>query len=49
VARAIIKAIESEKQDLVLFLEGKALEFSKSLMPWLVERAMQRIAFKLSD
>jgi short-subunit dehydrogenase len=49
VAKAIIKAIESEKQDLVLSLAGKALKFSQSLMPWLIERAMQRIAFKLSD
>jgi len=49
VARAIIKAIESEKPDLVLSPGGKALKFSKSLMPWLPERAMQRIAFKLSD
>ena len=49
VAKAIIKAIESERPDLVLSLGGKALKFSKSLMPWLAERAMQRIAFKLSD
>jgi short-subunit dehydrogenase len=49
VAKAIIKAIESERSDLVLSLGGKALKFSKSLMPWLAERAMQRIAFKLSD
>jgi len=49
VARAIIKAIENEKRDLVLSLGGKALKFSKSSMPWLAERAMQRIAFKLSD
>jgi len=49
VARAIIKAIESERSDLVLSLAGKALKFSKSLMPWLAERAMQRIAYKLED
>jgi len=49
VARAIIKAIESEKPDLVLSLGGKALKFSKSLMPWLVERTMKRIAYKLAD
>ncbi|MCK4431162.1 MAG: SDR family oxidoreductase [Candidatus Aminicenantes bacterium] len=49
VAKTIVRAIESEKQDLVLSLEGKALTFSQSLMPWLVERAMERIAYKLRD
>jgi short-subunit dehydrogenase len=49
VAKAIIKAIESERLNLVLSLEGQALKFSQTLMPWLVERAMQRIACKLSD
>jgi len=49
VARAIIKAIESERPDLVLSLGGRALKFSQSLMPWLVERTMQRIAYKLAD
>jgi short-subunit dehydrogenase len=49
VARSIIKAIESERQDLVLSLVGKTLKFSQSLMPWLAERVMQRIAYKLAD
>jgi short-subunit dehydrogenase len=49
VARSIIKAIESERLDLVLSLGGKALRFSQSLMPWLAERVMQRIAYKLAD
>lgn len=49
VARAIIKAIESERLDLVLSFGGNALKFSQSLMPWLVERTMQRIAYKLAD
>ena len=49
VAKAIVKAIESERQDLVLSLEGKALTFSQSLMPWLVEKAMERIAYRLRD
>ncbi|UCG94740.1 MAG: SDR family NAD(P)-dependent oxidoreductase, partial [Candidatus Aerophobus sp.] len=49
VARSIIKAIESERRDLVLSLVGKALKFSQSLMPWLADRVMQRIAYKLAD
>lgn len=49
VAKAIVKAIERERQDLVLSLEGKALTFSQSLMPWLVEKAMERIAYRLRD
>lgn len=49
VAKAIVKAIESEKLDLVLSLEGKALTYSQSLMPWLVERTMEKIAYKLRD
>ena len=48
-AQAIVKAIESERQDLVLSLEGKALTFSQSLMPWLVEKAMERLAYRLQD
>jgi CMP-2-keto-3-deoxyoctulosonic acid synthetase len=49
VAKAIIKAIEKERLDLVLSFEGKALKFSQSLLPWLVERAMQKIAYRLQD
>ncbi|NIM58352.1 MAG: SDR family NAD(P)-dependent oxidoreductase [Candidatus Aminicenantes bacterium] len=49
VARSIVNAIENERQDLVLTLEGKALKFSKVFIPWLAEGAMQRIAYKLAD
>jgi short-subunit dehydrogenase len=49
VSRAIVRAIEIEKRELVLSVQGKALAFSQGLMPWLVERAMQRIAFQLKD
>lgn len=49
VAKTIVRAIESEKQDLVFSLEGKALTFSQSLMPWLAEKAMEKIAYKLGD
>ncbi len=49
VAKAIVKASQREKRELVLSGEGKALTFFKSSMPWLVEKAMERIAFKLRD
>lgn len=47
VAAAIVKAVESEKRNLVLSKEGKALAFSQSFFPGLVERAMEKIAYKL--
>jgi short-subunit dehydrogenase len=49
VSRAIVRAIEIEKKELVLSVQGKILAFSQRLMPWLVDRAMQRIAFQLKD
>jgi short-subunit dehydrogenase len=49
VAKAIVRASQREKRDLFLSMEGKALTLFKNLMPWLVERAMERIAFKLRD
>jgi len=49
VAEAIVKASQRDKRDLVLSMEGKALTFFKHSMPWLVERAMERIALQLRD
>jgi len=49
VARAVVKALERDRRELVLSLEGKALNFFRILLPSLVERTMQRIAAKLKD
>lgn len=49
VAKAIVRAIKKEKQELVLSLGGKMLALSRSFLPWLVKRAMKRIADKLRD
>jgi len=49
VAEAIVAAIEKEKRELVLTIEGKALVLCQSLMPWLVRRSMERIAHNLRD
>lgn len=49
VAKAIIRAIEKEKKNLVLSIEGKALTLLQNLMPWLVERTMEKIAIQLRD
>jgi len=49
VAKSIVRASQREKRDLVLSREGKALTFFKNSMPWLVERAMERIALQLRD
>ncbi len=49
VAKAIVRAAESGKKNLVLSLEGKALTFSQGIFPRLVERAMDRIAHKLRE
>ncbi|MFX0195501.1 MAG: SDR family oxidoreductase [Candidatus Hodarchaeota archaeon] len=47
VAQAIVKAIESDKEDVVLSIEGKILSITKKLIPKLVDQAMQRIALQL--
>jgi short-subunit dehydrogenase len=49
VALAIVKAVESEKRNLVLSMEGKVLAISQSIFPGLVEKAMKRIACQLKD
>jgi len=49
VAKSIVRAVGKEKRDLVLSFEGKVLALSRSLLPWLVERTMKRIAYKLQD
>ncbi len=47
VAKSIVKAIELNRQDVVLTVEGKILRISKKLMPKLVDRVMQRTAITL--
>lgn len=49
VAEAIGKAIERGNQDVILSLEGKALTVIQGLFPFLVEKAMGRIATNLRD
>jgi short-subunit dehydrogenase len=49
VAKAIVKALESGKRDLVLSLEGKALALSQAAFPRLVDKAMDRIAYRLKE
>lgn len=49
VARAVVRAVEKEKRDLVLSLEGKALYFARSLFPGLIHRAMLGLTKKLKD
>jgi short-subunit dehydrogenase len=49
VAKAIVKAIESRKRDLVLSLEGKAMAVTQDVFPRLVEKAMDRIAYRLKE
>lgn len=49
VAKAIVKALEAGKRELVLSLEGKALAFTQSVFPRLVEMAMNKIAYRLKE
>ena len=49
VAEAIVKAIEREKQELVLSLEGRALALLSGLLPRLVGKVMERTAARLRD
>jgi short-subunit dehydrogenase len=47
VAKSIVEAIELDRQDVVLTVEGKMLRISEKLMPKLVDRVMHRIAMRL--
>lgn len=49
VAEAIVAAIEKEKCELILSIEGKALSLCQSLMPWLVRKVVESIARNLRD
>jgi short-subunit dehydrogenase len=49
VAKAIVKAVQCQKRNLVLSLEGKTLSLFQGILPGLVERVMERIAFQLRD
>jgi hypothetical protein len=42
-----VEAIELDRQDVVLTVEGKMLRISEKLMPKLVDRVMHRIAMRL--
>ena len=47
VAKAVVAGIESEKQELILSTEGKALVVFQGFIPWIVRREMERIARQL--
>ena len=47
VAQAVVRAIEREKHELILSAEGKSLGLFQGLMPWLVRKGMERVAFNL--
>ncbi len=49
VAGAVAKAIETEKPELVLSLEGRAMVLVKDVLPKLVANAMERIASSLRE
>jgi len=49
VARAVVDAIEKDRKELVLSLQGKALNFFRVFLPGLVRRKMKRIAEELKD
>jgi short-subunit dehydrogenase len=49
VARAVARAIETEKREVVLSAEGKALSVLRGLFPTLVQRAMERMAAGLRE
>jgi len=49
VARAIVRAFQKEKRDLVLSFEGKALGPLQNFFPRLVEAAMKRVAARLRE
>ncbi|MFC1742655.1 SDR family oxidoreductase [Candidatus Riflebacteria bacterium] len=49
VATAIIRAIKKEKLDLIFTAEGKALSLLQGFSPWLVRKAMEKIAFDLKE
>jgi short-subunit dehydrogenase len=49
VGEAVVRAIEKEKQELILSAQGKALILGQRSIPWLVRKGMQRIARNLRD
>lgn len=49
VSKAIVKAIEDDKTELVLTIEGKILKIAKGLMSGLVDWVMEKIACRLKD
>ncbi len=49
VAEVIVRAIERGNRDLVLSKEGKTLLIIQRLLPSLVDKAMEKIAFQLRD
>lgn len=44
VASAVVRAIETERQELVLSPEGKALSALRGLLPVVIQKAMERVA-----
>jgi len=49
VAKAIIRGIKKNKQEIVLSREGKTLSVAQGLLPYIVDKAMARIAHKLKE
>ena len=49
VAKAIIRGIEKNKQEIVLSMEGKLLSVVQGILPHIVEKAMERIAHRLRE
>jgi len=49
VAETVVAGIEKKKRELILTVEGKALILCQSLMPWFVQKTMERFAHDLRD
>jgi short-subunit dehydrogenase len=49
VAESIIRAIERERRNLILSSKGNILAIFQGLVPSLIDKAMERIAFQLRD
>lgn len=47
VARAIVKAVEYEKNDVILSMTGKSLALAERFVPWFVEKVMAKLATQL--
>jgi hypothetical protein len=48
-AKRIIRGIEKNKKEIVLSMEGKAMSAIQGILPRIVDKAMERIAFRLRE